>query len=184
MAVSKHTRRPVSETNQKLQKLFRNSMASSDGREQEWRKALDHTETGMPPLRFPIYEHLYFLNIYSQRLVDLIREITGKFGISRRDSLYHESLIQQVRAGVAGDVLDRMHGVEVTEEWLFGSLRREEEKGFHDPDDVYLEVQKREKERIKDGLAPRICFLDEDAVKNKRATTTRKSNKVHSGLSR
>jgi hypothetical protein len=116
------------------------------------------------------------LNIYSQRLVDLIREITGKFGISSHDSLYHESLIQQVRASVAGDVLDHMHGVEITEEWLFGSLRREEEKGFCDPDDVYLEIRKREKERIKEGLTPRIRFLDEDAVKKKRATTTRKSS--------
>jgi len=30
--------------------------------------------------------------------------------------------------------------------------------------DVYLEVRKREKERIKEGLTPRIHFLDEDAV--------------------
>jgi hypothetical protein len=161
MAVSKSTRKPVSDTNQRIQELFRDSMASSDGREQEWRGALKRTETGTPSLRFPIYEHLYFLNVYSQRLIDLVREINGKFGISPHDALFHESLIQQVRAGVSGDVLDRMRGVEITDEWIFGSLRRKEEKDFRDPDDVYIDVRNREEERIQKGLAPRIHFLDE-----------------------
>jgi hypothetical protein len=161
MAVSKSTRKPVPDTNQRIQKLFHNSMASSDGRELELRKAVQHAGTGARPLRFPVYEHLYFLNDYSQRLVDLIREITGKFGISPHDALFHESLIQQVRAGVSGDVLDRMRGVEITDEWIFGSLRREEEKDLRDPDDVYIDVRNREQERIKNGLAPRIRFLDE-----------------------
>ncbi len=170
MAASKGTRKPVSDTNQRIQDLFRDSMASSDGREQEWRNAMQHAGTGAPPLRFPVYEDLYFLNVYSQRLVDLIREITGKFGISPHDALFHESLIQQVRAGVSGDVLDRMHGVEITDEWIFGSLRREEEKGFRDPDDVYIDVRKREEERIKKGLVPRIRFLDEKPeIKNRAA---------------
>lgn len=169
MAASKHTRRPVSDTNQRIQKLFRNSMASSDGREQEWRKAVQYAGTGAPPLRFPVYEHLYFLNVYSQRLVDLVREITGKFGISPHDARFHESLILQVRAGVSGDVLDRMRGVEITDEWIFGSLRREEEKDFRDPDDVYIDVRKREEERIKNGLPPRIHFLDQTPESKSRA---------------
>lgn len=161
MAVSKSTRRSVPNTNQRIQKLFRNSMASSDGREQDWRRALDHTETGTPPLRFPIYEDLYFLNVYSQRLIDLVRQTARKFGISTREAVYHESLIQRVRAGVTGDILDYMHGVEITEEWIFGSLSKQEEKDFRDPDDVYIDVRHREEERIKKGLAPRIQFLDE-----------------------
>ena len=165
MAVSKNTRRTVSDTNQRIQKLFRNSLGPSDDREQEWRKAIQHT--GTPPLRFPIYEDLYLLNVYSQRLVDLIKEITGKFGICPKDSLYHESLIQQVRAGVTSDILGHMHGVEITEDWLFGALRKEEEKSFRDPDDVYFDVRKREEERIKEGLAPRIHFLDEKAATQK-----------------
>ena len=168
MAVSKHTRRPVSDTNQRIQKFFHNSMASSDDREQEWREAVRYTGTGTPPLRFPIYEHLYFLNVYSQQLVELIRKINSKFGICPQDALYHESLIQQVRAGVTSDILDRMHGVEITDEWLFGAFRREEEKGLRDPDDVYFDVRKRERERIKQGLAPRIHFLDEKSTAQNR----------------
>ena len=65
MAVSKNTGRTVSDTNQRIQKLFRNSMGSSDGREQEGHEAVQYAGTGTPPLRFPVYEHLYFLNVYS-----------------------------------------------------------------------------------------------------------------------
>jgi hypothetical protein len=175
MAVSKNTRRTVSDTNQRIQKLFRKSMASSDDRELEWRKAVQHAGTGTPPLRFPVYEHLYLLNVYSQKLVDLIKEITSKFGICPQDSLYHESMIQQVRAGISSDILGHMHGVEVTEDWLFGTLRKAEEKNFSDPDDVYFDVRKREEERIKDGLAPRIHFLDEELTQKKRTAVVRKS---------
>ena len=174
MAASKNTHRTVSDTNQRIQKLFRNSMASSDDREREWRKAVQHVGTGTSPLRFPVYEHLYFLNIYSQRLIDLIKEITGKFDISPQDSLYHEALIQQVRAGVTSDILGYMHGVEITEDWLFSTLRKEEEKGFRDPDDIYLDVRKREEERIKAGFAPRIHFLDELSATQKRIATVKK----------
>ena len=177
MAVSKNTRRTVSDTNQRIQKLFRNSMGSSDGREQEWRKAVQYAGTGTPPLRFPVYEHLYLLNVYSQRLVDLIEEITNKFGICPQDSLYHESLIQQVRAGVTGDILGHMHGIEITEDWLFGTLRKEEEKSFRDPDDVYFDVRKREEERIKEGRAPRIHFLDEESTSKERTVAVKKTNR-------
>ena len=149
-------------------------MASSDDREQEWRGAMRHTGNGTPPLRFPIYEHLYFLNVYSQQLVDLIRKINGKFGICPQDSLYHESLIQQVRAGVTSDILDHMHGVEITDEWLFAAFRREEEKRLRDPDDIYFDVQKREEERIKEGLAPRIHFLDEKSSTQNRTAGIKK----------
>jgi hypothetical protein len=175
MAVSKHTRRSISDTNQRIQKLFRR-LKIADGREQAWRVAVQFAETGTPSLRFPVYEQLYSLNIYSQRLVDLVKEITGKFAIHPEKSLYHQSMIQQVRAGVTSDILAHMNGVEVTEEWLFESLRWEEEKGFRDPDDVYFEVREREQERIKKGLPPRIRFLDEEAVRKNRTTTINKSN--------
>jgi hypothetical protein len=168
MAVSKHTRRSDSDTNQRIQNIFRRSQVSAE-RKQAWHQAVQYAEIGTPPLRFPIYEQLYFLNVYSQKLVDLVKEIASKFGIRPEQCLYHQSMIQQVRAGVTGDVLAYMNGIEVTEEWISGSLRREEEKGFRDPDDVYLEVQAREKERIKKGLTPRIHFLDNDSPTKKRA---------------
>jgi hypothetical protein len=173
MAVSKHTRRSDSDTNQRIQNIFRRSQVSSE-RRQEWHQAVQYAEIGTPPLRFPIYEQLYFLNVYSQKLVDLVKQITQRFSIRPEHSLYHQSMIQQVRAGVTSDVLAYMNGIEITDEWLFGSLRREEEKGFLDPDDVYIEVQAREEERVKKGLSPRIRFLDDESPAKKRALAANK----------
>jgi hypothetical protein len=79
-------------------------------------------------LRFPVYEHLYLLNVSAQKLVDLLKEISSRFDIGQEQSLYHQSLIQQVRASVSSDVVDYMSGIEHTEEWLFEGLRRMEEK--------------------------------------------------------
>jgi hypothetical protein len=161
MAISKNTRRTTSDTNKLFQTFFDRSQVSEE-RERAWKEATLHVGTGTPPLRFPIYEKLYFINVYSEKLVDLVREITGKFGIHPDQSLYHQSLIQQLRAGISNDVVAYMDGIEITEEWLFGCLRREAEKSFQDPDDIYLAVRDREKERVKEGLPPLIRFLDKD----------------------
>jgi hypothetical protein len=175
MAVSKNTRKPNPDTNQLLQRFFRKIKIPDDGREQAWREAVQHAEAGT--LRFPVYESLYFFNLYSQKLADLIEEMTGKFGIHPEQSLYHQTRIQQVRAGMTSDVLERMHGIEDTEEWLFDCLRREEEKRFLETDEVYLEVREREKTRAKEGLPPVIRFLGKDPPATKRSSKKPKIGK-------
>jgi hypothetical protein len=159
MAVSKNTRNSDSDTNKLFQSFFQNSQISEE-RERAWHQAVRHAGTGTPPLRFPHYEHLYFLNVYAQKLVDLLRELIG-FGHNQETSLYHQSLIQYVRAAVSNDLLESMAGIEHTDAWLFESQRRIEEKNLRDPDDVYVLVRDREKERIEQGLLPRIQFLDD-----------------------
>jgi hypothetical protein len=43
------------------------------------------------------------------------------------------------------------------QDWArFGKLRRRWRKQFEDPDDVYVDVERREAERLKQGLPPRI----------------------------
>jgi hypothetical protein len=162
MAVFKNTRSSDSDTNKLFQTFFQDSQVSEE-RERAWHEAVRHAGTGTPPLRFPFYEHLYFLNVYAQKLVDLLRELIG-FGHNQETSLYHQSLIQYVRAAVSSDLLESMTGVEHTDAWLFESQRKIEEKNLRDPDDVYLLVRDREKERIEQGLPPRIQFLDDAAA--------------------
>ena len=159
MAVFKNTRSSDSGINKLFQTFFQSSQVSEE-RERAWHEAVRHAGTGTPPLRFPIYEHLYFLNVYAQKLVDLLREL-GEFGLHREACLYHEALVQYVRAAVSSDLLEDMTGIEHTDSWLFECQRKIEEQNLRDPDDVYLLVRDREKERIEQGLAPRIQFLDD-----------------------
>jgi hypothetical protein len=119
-----------------------------------------HSGEGTPPLRFPVYETLYLINVYAQKLVDLLEEVSVRFGIDHESLEYHQSLIQFVRAVAIQSIAEHMSDVEVTEEWLFERQRVSEENKLRDPDDVYIFVRQREAERIGQGLPPRIQFLD------------------------
>ena len=173
MAVSKNTRRSDPDTNELFQSFFQNSQVSEE-RERAWHDAVRHAGTGTPPLRFPVYEHLYFLNVYSQKVADLLKEVGSRFALNRETSLYHQSLIQYVRAAASRELLDSMSEIEHTEAWLFQSQRHVEEKKLYDPDDVYLQVREREVERINQGFQPRIEFLDEKPDFRKQTTKTNK----------
>ena len=160
MAVSKHNGASGCDTNPFFLELFRDR-SESDERERLWHTAMVHAGEGTPPLRFPVYECLYLINIHSQKLVDLLGELSNRFAVEHDSVAYYQSLIQCVRAGASQDIVSFMNDVEVTEEWLFERLRISEEKKFRDPEDAYLEVRRQEAEREEKGLPPRIQFLEE-----------------------
>jgi hypothetical protein len=78
MATSKDTRRSGSDTNPFFRELFRNSEVS-DKRQQEWQDAVRRAGTGTPPLRFPVYEHLFQFNLCAQNMVELLQVLGNKF---------------------------------------------------------------------------------------------------------
>src|ERR1700733_4323975 len=160
MAASKATRRSGSDKIPVFRKLFRNSQVS-DKRQQEWQDAVHHAGTGTPPLRFPVYEHLRQFNLCAQKMVELLDELSSKFAVDPDARLYHQSMIQYVRASISLEIVESMAGVEHTEAWLFQSQQRSEEEKLRDPDDVYITVRQREAERIKMGFPPSIRFIDE-----------------------
>jgi hypothetical protein len=180
MATSKHTRKGAPRINPVIRDLFRNSQISTE-REQEWQDAVRHAGTGTPPLRFPVYEHLYQFNLCAEKMVELLEELSNKFSIDPEALLYHQSLIQHVRALISLEIVEQMSGVEQTEAWLFGSQQQSEEEKLRDPDDVYIIVRQREAERIKLGLPPRIRFIDApssaSSVKKSTGKRTRSNRK-------
>src|ERR1700677_5186415 len=103
MAVSKHTRKGASGTNPVFRDLFRNSQVSTE-REQEWQNAVRHAGTGTPPLRFPVYEHLYQFNLCAQKMVELVEELSSNFAIDPEARLYSQSLIQYLRASISLEI--------------------------------------------------------------------------------
>lgn len=159
MAVSKHKGASGCDTNPFFLELFRDH-SESDERERIWHTAMVHAGEGTPPLRFPIYECLYLINIHSQTLVDLMEELSNRFAVEHDSVTSYQSLIQCVRAGASQDIVSFMNDVELTEEWLFERLRVNEEKKFRDPEDAYLEVRRQEAERKAQGLPPRIQFFE------------------------
>ena len=126
MAVSKHNRASGCETNPFFLEAFREH-GESDERERHWHTAMAHAGESDPPLRFPIYECLYLINVYAQKLVDLLDEASSRFGVEHETVAYYHSLIQCVRASASQDIVSLMNSVELTEAWLFERLRKNEE---------------------------------------------------------
>lgn len=175
MAASKDTRRSAPDTNPFFLELFRNSGVSKE-RERIWHDAAQHAGAGDPPLRFPVYEHLYLLNVYTQKMVELLEDLSRKFAINSESLPYYQSMLQYVRAAASHGLIDFMARVEETEAWLHQSQQRVEEEKLRDPDDVYITVRQREAERRRQKLPPRIQFLDEtQAIKT--PTAKRKTGK-------
>ena len=56
-----------------FRELFRDSQVS-DMRQPEWQHAVRHAGRGTPPLRFPVYEHLYQFNLCTQKMVESLEE--------------------------------------------------------------------------------------------------------------
>ncbi|MGC2161337.1 MAG: hypothetical protein WA634_05490 [Silvibacterium sp.] len=175
MAVSKSTRPSTSDTNQILRKILQSNQVCSD-REQTWSRALAHSGTGDPPLRFPVYECLYRINVHAHGLVDTLRTVSNRFSINQTWSVYQQSLVQYVRAAATRNIMDAMAEVEHTEAWLFQTLQHREEKKFRDPDDVYFEVRDREAERVKQGFPPRIRFVTEKAEAKSQSKPAKSKN--------
>ena len=177
MAASKDNRRSAPDTNPFFLKLFRNSSVSKE-RERAWHDAVRHAGTGDSQLRFPVYEHLYLLNVYARRMVELLEELSRKFAVNTESLPYYQSLIQFVRASASHGLIDFMAGVEETEAWLHQSQQRVEEEKLRDPDDVYISVRQREAERLRQRLPPRIQFLDESLPVKAPAAKKRKAGRA------
>jgi hypothetical protein len=178
MAASKDTRRSAPDTNPFFLKLFRNSSVSKE-RERIWHEAVSHAGAGDPPLRFPVYEHLYLINVYAQKMVELLEDLSRKFAINSESLLYHQSMLQYVRASASHGLIDFMARVEETEAWLHQSQQRAEEQKLRDPDDVYISVRLREAELRRQKLPPRIQFLDEPLPAKGSGARKRKAGKAN-----
>jgi len=72
--------------------------------------------------------------------------------------------IEEVRADMNADITEHLADSERVDEGRFWKQRREFEKKWRDPDDVYIDVERREGERKKQGLPPRLGVLPHSAV--------------------
>jgi hypothetical protein len=72
--------------------------------------------------------------------------------------------IEEVRCDMNADFTEKLADSERFDKGRFWKQRREFEKKWRDPDDVYIEVGRREEERKKQGLPPRLGVLPHSAV--------------------
>ena len=115
-----------------------------------------------PKLR--LYETLFLWNQGVDQLVALLRGME-KLPFARKSALQcAQAGIEEVRADVNADFLEEQAEYELDDAGRFWRKRRAYEKQREDPDDVYINVLRREEERKKQGLPPRIGIVPYAAV--------------------
>jgi hypothetical protein len=115
-----------------------------------------------PKLR--IYEHLFLWNQGVDHVVALLRDME-KFPFSDKESVQSAvAEIKEVRCDMNADFIEHLADSERFDEGRFSKQRHAFEKKWRDPDDVYIDVERREEERKKQGLPPRVGIVPHSAV--------------------
>ena len=151
MAASKDTRTSGCEPSPFFLELFRD-LSDSGSRKRTWHTAMARTGEGAPPLGFPAYKSLYLITVHASKLVVLLEETSGRFGIDHESVAFRKSSIKLVPLAALQSIAGRMNDVEITEQWLFERQRLNKESKLPDPDDVYISLRRHEGERIGQGL--------------------------------
>lgn len=115
-----------------------------------------------PKLR--IYEYLFLLNQKLQETLQILKQLE-KCSWLRRDFLQSFQIeVEDLRAHTNFEVIEHLSDREQHDWAHFGKLRREWDRQFEDPDDVYLKADQREEERRKQGLQARLGIIPHEAI--------------------
>lgn len=133
-------------------------MASNEG--------IDSPFPKQPSVRSPklrIYESLFLLNVGVDYVVTLLRGME-KLPFCDKESVRCAIVkIEEVRCDMNADFTEHLADSERFDEGRFWKKRREFDKKWRDPDDVYIDVERREEERKKQGLPQRLGVLPHSA---------------------
>jgi hypothetical protein len=120
-----------------------------------------------PPVRSPklrIYESLFLFNQGVDYLVTLLHSM-GKFSFADKEELQSaEATVEEIRCDMNADFAEHLVDSERSDEARFTKQRYDYEKQWRDPDDVYIDVERREEKRKKQGLPPRVGIVPHSAI--------------------
>jgi len=115
-----------------------------------------------PKLR--IYESLFLFNQSADHVVALLRSLE-KFPFAEKEELqFAQAEIEEVRCDMNTDFTEHLADSERFDEGRFAKLRHDHEKQWRNPDDIYIDVERREEQRKKQGLPPRVGIVPHSVV--------------------
>jgi hypothetical protein len=117
-----------------------------------------------PSSKLRIYESLFLLNQSIDQVVAILRGMAKLPFADKESLLCAQAEIEEVRCGMNADFTEHLVDSERLDEGRFWKQRREFEKKWRDPDDVYIDVQRREEERKMQGLPPRVGIVPHSAI--------------------
>ncbi len=141
-----------------------------------------------------VLEHLVTLNRSVEAAIDILKKLAAYPELQDDGFVARQSYFREHLADANVSILEALHESEETIGGAAYMERREYEKTVRDPDDCYLEVMHREKERQQQGLPSRIgvgqhvrsrrrSALNPRQMRKRNPTRTRKERNGVSGSS-
>ena|ERR1044071_5336111 len=93
-----------------------------------------------------IYHTLYRLNLSFSNIVTHCRILQEAGILTSKDARLFQGYAQELQAEINQELLDTMHSTELDDWGRFGKVRQVEEKRLRDPDDVFIQAEKRRQE--------------------------------------
>src|SRR6266852_1043925 len=129
-------------------------------------------------LRF--YESLFLWNQSVDQVIATLRGME-KFPFARKKALQHaQAEIEELRAEMNADFMEDLSDRELDDGGRFSKQRRAYERKREDPDDVYIDGLRREEERKRQGLPPRIGIVPYSAVADEENALRNSKNETNS----
>jgi hypothetical protein len=127
-------------------------------------RSLFSTQVSTRSPKLHIYESLFLFNQGVDHLAALLRSMVKFSFVDKEEVQAFRAEIEEVRCDMNADFAEYLVDSERSDEARFSKLRHDYEKQRRDPGDVYLNVERREEERKKQGLPPRVGILPHSAV--------------------
>jgi hypothetical protein len=103
-----------------------------------------------------VYRYLFLLNHRLHETLEILKRLETCPGLRRDFLRAFQVEVEEFRAETNCELTELLSEREQDDWARFGKQRRRWLKRFEDPDDVYLGVERREAERLKQGLPPRL----------------------------
>jgi hypothetical protein len=102
--------------------------------------------------KFRFYENLLLWNQGIDQVVGILRRLERLPFSDKRALRYTQAEIEEIRSGINADFVEEIGEHERRDQGRFWKQRRAYERTLEDPDDIYRQVEEREKQRQKRGL--------------------------------
>ncbi len=126
-----------------------------------------------PSMKLRVYEHLCALNQNLQQALRTLEQLERCAGLRPDFLRSFRVMLEEVRCEANYELTEILSELELRDWARFGRKRRQWEKRFEDPEDIYLKVAEREKQRRKQGLPLRVGILPATVEESRPETSGR-----------
>ena len=124
--------------------------------------------------KLQVYRILYRMNLSFANIVSHCQGFAQSGALSPKFSRLYQCYTQELQAEINHEVVEAVEGRELDDMARFGKVRIAREKELRDPDDVFIEAEKRWRELAQQGKRRKGKSNTTDATQSRQKTQQRR----------